>query len=93
MTLEDRLIMEKSQIEAKKEMRRRELAEQEVSVLKDRPFVRESSAQIGIRKIETRRMSQGLSMSLQKHEELYLDYQKRATKRDFKDDEIKLKLN
>lgn len=93
MRIEDRLIMEKHQIEAKKENMRREKEEQELSMMKDKPFVRESSVEMGLRKIETMRQSKGLSKSVQKHEELYLDFHKKVTKKDLNADEIKLKTN
>jgi len=40
---------------------------QEISELKEKPFVRESSNYIGIKKIETMRESKGLSKSVDKH--------------------------
>ena len=93
MSLEDRLIQEKSLNEQKREEMRRDKEQLEISVLKDRPQIGDTSANMGYAKNQSMRVNKGLSKSMQKHEELYLDYQKKQTKIDLRDDDIKLKQN
>jgi hypothetical protein len=54
---------------------------------KDKPFVRESSSNLGIRKLNTMKLARGLDIDTPKHEELYLDYVKKGSKRDINEDE------
>ena len=60
MKLEDRLITEKDHIEMKKENQRLAKEHSEISTLKEKPFVRQSSQVIGHRKWSNQMASKGL---------------------------------
>ena len=62
----------------------------DVAENKSKPFVRKSSAVLGKAKLAQQRSRKGLGQDAPKHEELYLDYYKKQTRRDAKEDEVAL---
>ena len=81
MTLEDRLIMEKDELESK-----RELARQIKQTLEtDHPFhpnIGESSQRIGSKKNSTMKLQAGIPVDTGKWEQLYRESEKQKNRKD-----------
>jgi len=66
MNIEDRLVVEKKQVEARKEQMRLEKEKEELAKNKEKPFVRQSSLALGLKKQSTLKQSKGLDQSTNK---------------------------